>query len=299
MQIREMVVRGSLRSGLVPRALRAFSAGLRGLGWSLSSSADQIDAFRGRHVFVPRDGDVFIVTYPRSGTTLVQMLVYQLLTSGEMDFMHISERCPYFERAWIQDRDLDAMATPRVFKSHLPFPLIPKGPCRYVYVSRDVRDVLVSYYHLYKDYLGYQGTPSDFFDRFVAGDVRYGSWFDHVDRWWQERGNPDVLLLTYESIVGDLPSAVDCVASFLGLAISPERRARAIERCSLAFMKQHESRFDFHTEMLLERGARRGSFIRVGQPGRWTEHLTRAQAQQLEVVAARLQTRGSQRSTHG
>jgi len=36
--------------------------------------------------FVPRNDDIFIVTYPRSGTTWLQQILYQLTTDGNMDF---------------------------------------------------------------------------------------------------------------------------------------------------------------------------------------------------------------------
>jgi hypothetical protein len=44
--------------------------------------------------FVPRPDDIFIVTYPRSGTTWMQMILYQLTTDGDMTFAHIEQVCP-------------------------------------------------------------------------------------------------------------------------------------------------------------------------------------------------------------
>ena len=41
--------------------------------------------------------DIFVVTYPRSGTTWTQMILYQLTTDGRMDFAHITQVCPWFE----------------------------------------------------------------------------------------------------------------------------------------------------------------------------------------------------------
>ena len=115
--------------------------------------------------FQPRPDDIFVVTYPRSGTTWTQMILYQLTTDGRMDFAHITQVCPWFERALKAGRDLDALPGPRVFKSHLPYRRIPKGPCRYIYVARDGKDVAVSYYHFYRSHMGYKGTFEEFFER--------------------------------------------------------------------------------------------------------------------------------------
>ena len=39
--------------------------------------------------FVERDSDIFIVTYLKSGTTWMQVILYNMLTEGNMDFEHI------------------------------------------------------------------------------------------------------------------------------------------------------------------------------------------------------------------
>lgn len=71
--------------------------------------------------FEARPDDVFVVTYPRSGTTWLQMILYQLATDGSMRFDHISQVVPYFERMFMSGRNPNTMASPRLFKSHLPW----------------------------------------------------------------------------------------------------------------------------------------------------------------------------------
>src|SRR5580704_1087962 len=70
----------------------------------------------GRLAFVPRPDDVYLASYARSGTTWLQMIVYQLTTNGNMDFAHITQPIPYFERALAQGRDLNRLPSPRIFK---------------------------------------------------------------------------------------------------------------------------------------------------------------------------------------
>ena len=40
---------------------------------------------------------LFIASYPKSGTTWLQVIIYNLLTNGNQEFNHISEYSPFFE----------------------------------------------------------------------------------------------------------------------------------------------------------------------------------------------------------
>jgi methylamine dehydrogenase accessory protein MauD len=232
--------------------------------------------------FVPRPDDIFIVTYPRSGTTWMQMILYQLTTDGRMDFPHITTVCPWFERTLKDGTAYDALPAPRVFKSHLPYRKIPKGPCKYIYVARDGKDVAVSYYHFYATHMGFTGTFDEFFERFLKGEVQYGSWFRHVHRWWERRDDPNVLFLYYEELAADLPACLRRIAAFCGLEIAPERWPGILERCSFAFMKQHESQFDPLQAMLYEQGFQPHAFLRQGQAGAWRARLSPRQARRFD-----------------
>lgn len=74
-----------------------------------------------RMVIEPRLDDIYIVTYPRSGTTWLQMILYQMMTRGEMSFAHISQVIPFFDRALLSRTNFAALPSPRVFKTHLSF----------------------------------------------------------------------------------------------------------------------------------------------------------------------------------
>jgi peroxiredoxin len=232
--------------------------------------------------FVPRPDDVFIVTYPRSGTTWVQMILYQLTTDGKMDFPHITTVCPWFERTLKDGTAYDALPAPRVFKSHLSYRKIPKGPCKYIYVARDGKDVAVSYFHFYTTHMGFKGSFDEFFERFLKGEVQYGSWFRHVHRWWERRDDPNVLFLYYEELAADLPACLRRIAAFCGLEIAPERWPGILERCSFAFMKQHQSQFDPLQAMLYEQGFQPHAFLRQGQAGAWRAQLSPRQARRFD-----------------
>ncbi len=93
-------------------------------------------------VFEPRDDDIYVVSYPRSGTTVLQMLLYQLISNGSMAFDHICQVSPFVERSLLRGRDLGQLPSPRILKTHLSYETIPDWPGKYIYVVRDGKDVL-------------------------------------------------------------------------------------------------------------------------------------------------------------
>lgn len=226
---------------------------------------------RGRLRFRVRPDDVFISSYPRSGTTWLQHITHVLQSGGDLDFTHISAVAPWFERSLSLGRstgaDFAALSGPRIFKSHLPRVWLPRG-ARHIYVRRDGRDVLVSYYHFYRSHLGYRGDFDAFFDRFMRGDLQYGSWFKHVAGWNRDAGDPSLLIVDYERLLEDLEREISRIAAFLGIALDAASRARLASTCDFAFMKRHEAKFD---HAAAEPGgadaAEPGRFIRSGVRG--------------------------------
>ena len=109
-----------------------------------------------------RPDDLFIVTYPKSGTTWVQQIIKLIKNDGKEDGRTVDEAIPFIEEALcaeaehhIRDRvGINEMPSPRYFKSHMPYQMMPGGPphtasAKYIYVARNPKDVAVSlFYHL-------------------------------------------------------------------------------------------------------------------------------------------------------
>ncbi len=278
----------SIGAKTATRLLAAGAGALQGIASGLNRAAAMLHMFRLMRLdFAPRPDDVFIVTYPRSGTTWMQMILYQLTTDGSMDIPHIAEYCPWFERSLRSGRGFETRPSPRIFKSHLPYGQIPKGPCKYIYVARDGRDVAVSNYHLCRMYTGFEGTFAKYFDRFLRGKVECGTWFRHVQGWWRHRHDENVLFLTYEELAGDLEGTIRRIADFCGIAVQPERLPQIVERCGFAYMKQHEDKFDPAMELLWEQGVELHGFIRAGKVGDGAIRLTNDQQARFEAALRR------------
>jgi hypothetical protein len=220
---------------LLSRGARAATAQRRNLTWR-------------RHNLLYRGSpnDLFIVSYPKSGTTLVQMLVYQLMTDGRMDLPHIRQFSPEIDAPILMGAPgfaVDALPAPRVLKSHLPYRCIPKGPGRYIYVMRNGLDVALSAYHQARR-TGDTASFEEYVDRFVSGREWGGGWFDHVAGWARNARGLDVLYVTFEDLVRDFPRAAGSIAAFCGVAVDEAEWARIATNCSFASMRRHERMVD-------------------------------------------------------
>jgi len=252
-----------------------------------------------RSIFKPRPDDIFIATYPKSGTTLMQMILYQLQSDGAIDFPHINYVSPYLELEFQKEQGqlLDDLPSPRYFKTHLTAEELPLDTGRYIYIVRDVRDVAVSAFHHTLLMGGTQGTLEEFTDMFLSGsksDQRTilgagtVSWFDHLASWWPHRERPNVLCLSYEKMIVDLEGTVRKVAGFCGFPLREEDMPRILRNCSLESMKLHANKFDPRFQY-----ARKESqgFIRQGKAGSGKEHTPRHKEmfeQKLTALASKL-----------
>jgi hypothetical protein len=268
--------------------LGIFIGVLKLLGDRLLDLANMSSFVRLRYLdFTLRPDDIFIVSYPRSGTTWVQMILYQLTTDGSMDFQHIYEVCPHFESPLSYGKDFEDRPSPRMFKTHLFYKQLPKGPCKYIYVARNGKDVAVSLYHFITTQHGFRWSFQIFFALFVRGRM-HGSWFKHVGDWWVRRDDPNVLFLKYEELIHDLEGCVRKIIDFCQFQVDEANLPGILERCRFDFMKQYESKFDPITERLMLWGVKQHEFLRKGQVGDWKNRLTPEQEAAFDRQFARL-----------
>ena len=84
--------------------------------------------------------DVWVVTYPKCGTTWTQQIVRLIKNKGVQDDIVVSHAVPWLEAiAAYPDAQVDKLTRPRAFKSHFPYDLLPYGPphttpCKYIFI---------------------------------------------------------------------------------------------------------------------------------------------------------------------
>lgn len=213
--------------------------------------------------------DTFIVSYPRSGNTWVRFLLASLRNPDlTISFRNIEEYVPDLHKS---RQYANFMTRPRFMKSHRPrFECFP----RFIYVYRDVRDVMVSYYH----YSVQRGSFRRTFSEFLRSPVpeRFGSWWDHVRRATMfARQYPErVLLLRYEEMVLSAIEFTGRIAAFCGILVDEEMLEEAVRRSSFTSLQENERRFGSAVEEV--RGLH---FFRAGRIGAWRSVFSDADLQ--------------------
>jgi hypothetical protein len=159
--------------------------------------------------------DLFIVTYPRSGTTWMQNIVYSLQTNGQpfnADPKHFFEQNPALEING--EKGIKAMQRPGAIKTHLPMDRVPYHPlAKYICVVRNPNDVCVSYYFFYNTWGDVPKLEFEqFFQYFIEGRLPFNDYFEVLRSTWQRRNDDNVLLVSYEEMRTDLRSLIGKVS---------------------------------------------------------------------------------------
>lgn len=209
--------------------------------------------------FQTKDGDVFIATYVKAGTTWVQQIVHCLLRKGESGGRY-GESVPWLEACasspetigareapnWTIDK-INAAPAPRYFKTHAKVQDLPRGKAgiKVVYVARNPKDTAVSLYHhaRSKPEFGFTGDFQTFLQIFLSNLAENGSWFEHVLDWKDEcRRNPEThLFLKYEDIYDDTATSILKLANFLDIPIDDKMLSDTLIGVSLQDMKINAS----------------------------------------------------------
>ncbi|XP_069830984.1 amine sulfotransferase-like isoform X2 [Dendropsophus ebraccatus] len=197
-------------------------------------------------------------------------------------------RVPWIEYN-INNMDFKSRPSPRLFTTHLPYYLMPRDlrfrTGKMIYVSRNPKDVLVSFYHFYKIKPNIKCTISweAFIELFLSGKVLGGSWFDHVIGWDTHKEDFNILFVTYEEMIKDLRSAVKKICKFVAINLDEEAIDTVVEKATFKNMKHDPvANYKFISNDVLDQS--KGNFLRKGIVGDWKNHMTVAQSEMFDKV---------------
>lgn len=279
------------------------------------------EILRGALAYHHRPGEVYIVTYPKCGTTWMQHILYHVYRLGQPPpgVEHFFRSMPFLERHGVEA--VAGLPFPgSAIKTHMLYDedrICPEA--KYIYVVRNPFDCCVSFYHHYKLYPIYRferGTFDEFFELFLAGDVDGGDYFDHLSSWYPHRNDHNVIFMRYEDLKKDTKSSILALADFLGaeygdaLRSDPDALAKVMKASSLAEVRQlarlereYQAELMAYTprhrlprwaQLYLDHSGHRAtskpaegaSVVRKGVVGDWKNHFTSEQVQRLKDRAA-------------
>ncbi|KAK1302546.1 Cytosolic sulfotransferase 5 [Acorus calamus] len=215
--------------------------------------------------FKAHPSDVLIASSPKSGTTWLKALVFALNRNANdqtskrvMHSLNPHEYVPHLEvQLSEQNRlpDLDSFSPTRLLATHIPYSALPESArgdssCRIVYISRDIKDVFVSFWHFLNDGRHDSYEPfllEEMFESYSDGVSPYGPIWDHQLEYWKasiERPQ-SVIFLKYEDMMEDPVNGVKRLAKFLGCPFSMEEEEggvveEIVKVCSFEYLKNLE-----------------------------------------------------------
>jgi hypothetical protein len=236
--------------------------------------------------------DAFLASYPRSGSTWLRFMLFEVLAGEDAGFRKIEDRLPEIQ----MHRGIQPILPGggRLIKTHEAYRTDYK---KAVLLVRDVRDVFLSTYAGYVA-LGLapivsKGDFDSFLLSFLEGKaLQWGSWQGHSRSWLESplAQNGNLLVVRYEDLRQNPEQNLAKLLQFLGITPDAGIIRRAIENNSLQQMRAKEDSAKKAGEQSILLGRRTGveegnRFVRKGAVGGWRGKLTDAQLQIIQQYA--------------
>ncbi|NXV94001.1 ST1D1 Sulfotransferase, partial [Calonectris borealis] len=136
---------------------------------------------------------------------------------------------------------------PVLVKTHLPVQLLLTSfqdkDCKVIYMTRNPKDVIVSYYDFYQMAQMHPNpsTLGEFLETFMAdkGCMAYGSWYEHVQGRWEKQQEKQLLYVFYEDMKKDPWRDVQKILRFLGKEVAEGTVVRILHHTSFEDMRKN------------------------------------------------------------
>lgn len=262
--------------------------------------------------FEPRPDDIWMVTYPKCGSTLGQELLWQLTTGCDVDSEKTKEivflRVPFIEMGMLaggkappvpslsQDTTsnrLHAFKTcpvaytasldgPRVIKTHLPVSMLPPdvvNVSKVIVINRNCRDACTSFFYheqlLPPHGLDKDAAFDDYADLFLNGNTVYGHYWEFMKDALQNKDKKNFKMIWYEDLRKDLPKAINEIGNFIGHAVPEGKLEGFLDHLDInKFRKNDAVNMKPPAGSVPEQVRENFNFIRKGKVGDWKSHFT-------------------------
>ena len=269
-----------------------------------------------------RPDDIIISTPPKCGTTWTQMMCALLIFQTTTLDRPLTQISPWIEN---QTESLESVAATvdaqrhrRFLKSHTPFDFLPNDPnVKYICVARDPRDVAVSWAHheanvnieklinLRIEAVGiddldeldpFVPPPTDPSERFwywiddpaekLAASSSLASTLYHLNTFWTQRYEDNLLLLHYSDLSSDLDTEMRRLATFLEIEVPDAKWDELVEAATFTSMRARSKEL---TPEVTKGFWNADVFFRSGSAGEWRQFIdTEEAASRYEARVAAL-----------
>ncbi|KAI1294883.1 Amine sulfotransferase [Halotydeus destructor] len=240
-----------------------------------------LDDLREALDYKARDDDVFIVSYPKTGSTWTKQIVTLLFNNGTIgsddNIQDMWKLCPYLD---FNMQDVKTLKRPNAIHAHLPMNYVPWNPsAKYIIVIRNPKDTAISYYfHLLKfhtrnpDFVG-NLTMSVAIDAAYnkSFSIQWGNYFDWYKRASPFMDLPNVHLVVYEEMKINPVAGIRDIANFLEVSLGDDLLEAILRKSNVKHMKNITTKgFD-------------DSFVRKGIIGDWRNHMTYEESKMIDA----------------
>jgi len=236
---------------------------------------------RARFRWALRPTDTFLIGHPKSGNTWLAYMLAILLFRDRDDRVTLENVGRYVPFIHANDHHIGEyrrLPSPRVFRNEIPrYPdLYPKV----IYIMREPRAVLVSFWHMYRVmYDDDEMSLESFVDQYLATDGIFRTWNYSMPRWdrqvtdWirQAATSSHVMTLRYEDLVKNRHTCLERLAGFLGIQRPEGDFDLAVARGDFEAMRRNEDRHG--AEAYKGKAAGKGRFVRVGEIEGWRREM--------------------------
>lgn len=219
-----------------------------------------------------REEDVLLWSVIKSGSHWVFEIMHMII-NGKIES---TDQIDYTFLEMVPQSVVEAVPSPRILSSHLPFRLLPKQmkekKTKIVALVRNPKDTSISLYHLDRGlkWIDYQGTFEDYLQLYMKGQTWYGMWFDSIRdiEDVSSSGEYNVHLMFYENLKKNGFEEIKKLAEFLEVPVSDDFCQAVKEKCDFETMRKdkEQEKSDYFKPGF--------TWYRKGQIGDWKNHFT-------------------------
>ncbi|CAL1534495.1 unnamed protein product [Lymnaea stagnalis] len=227
-----------------------------------------------------RADDVIICSYPKTGLHW-HIEILHMLKKQQVQFTDGNIGGFFLDKT--PTGRIDALPSPRLVYTHVPFRYIPRQALekkiKIVYLDRNPKDVLVSYYNFMQkrpEPYHYPGTFEHFYRLCMEVGYLYGDLFDYLMEWQKGiEAHPDCPIYTsvFEDMKLDPVGGVKKLNEFLATGCSDELCEQIAVACSFTNMKEYKEKTTSEHAKSLFKDKTLATY-RKGEVGDWKNWFT-------------------------